>query len=131
VLQGSTAANEPVVVIGDEVVDIRRLLGAAADGHELYWAGGAAGDAGVVVVVGSVRKEAGITEYDSNDVDLVALWSRDGTTWDARSLDELAGQRVTTAPTAVVTADRLIVTASTGERDADGHLRQLALVGTI
>jgi hypothetical protein len=129
VLQGNTETNAPLVVIGDQVVDPYAILGDAAAGDELYWAAGAAGDAGVVVIVGSVPKRPGVTEYDSGEVQYVALWSRDGSTWEYRTLDELAGQRIGSVTSAVVTADRFVVTAGTGERDADGHLRQLALVG--
>jgi hypothetical protein len=131
VFQGSTETNQPLAIVGDTVVNPSDVLGDAAAGHELYWAGGAVGDAGVVMIVGLAPKDPEITEYDSDDIQLVAMWSRDGTTWEYRTLDELAGQHVGTVTSAAVTADRFVVTTAVGERDAQGHLRQLALVGSI
>ena len=49
-------------------------------------------------------------ELSADDVQYVALWSRDGSTWEYKTLDELAGQRISgvTEPSSTALATRWV-----------------------
>lgn len=127
--------GERTVVVGEQLavgggggwstVDVAALLGdSLVDGEQPVLTTADIGPAGAVV--------AGLAVDEQRDGPgrWFVLTSRDGTSWAAEWLDDLAGAPVGTVGQVVAGDDRLVVQAGlAGERDAEGHVRQVALVG--
>ncbi|HYD09763.1 MAG TPA: hypothetical protein VEA78_06645 [Acidimicrobiales bacterium] len=127
VVVGSDGGNQPVVVLGDgRVVPLAQEIDPElARDRDAWTAASGVGDLGIAVVVGLSSRESAGADY-------VLLTSRDGRSWSQQVLADIAGAEVSMVGQPIVTADRIVVPVGlAGERDEDGHLRQLALVGTV